>query len=288
MHVKLSAASDSGGTARAVTWSARQYVQFEDERTRPVRDLLAALPPIDARSVIDIGCGPGNSTELLAARFAGATVGGLDSSADMIAAARRRLPGLRFDLADVERWAYEPGAGSLGAGSATGDAPPFDVILANAVLHWMPDHARLFPALAAKLAPGGALAVQMPDNLGEPAHCLMREIAADGPWAAKLAAAATSRPALSTPDRYDEVLSAAGCRVDIWRTTYYHALPGGAGAVVEWFKGSGLRPFIAPLDDEEREEFLTRYRSAVARAYPAKADGGVLLPFPRLFIIAVH
>jgi trans-aconitate 2-methyltransferase len=259
----------------SVTWSAQQYVRFEDERTRPVHDLLAAVPAIDARSVIDIGCGPGNSTELLAARFAGAAVSGLDSSADMVAAARRRLPGLRFDLADVERWAYERDA-------------RFDVILANAVLHWVPDHARLFPALAAKLAPGGALAVQMPDNLGEPAHCLMREIAADGPWAAKLSAAAAARPSLPTADRYYEILREAGCRVDIWRTTYHHPLSGGAAAVVEWFKGSGLRPFIAPLRDEEREEFLIRYQSAVARAYPAKPDGGVLLPFPRLFIIAVH
>jgi len=295
MRVKLSAASDSGGTSRAMSWSARQYVQFEDERTRPVRDLLAALPAIDARRVIDIGCGPGNSTELLAARFAGAAVSGLDSSADMVAAARRRLPGLRFDLADVGRWAYQGDAYKAGdagkatdAGSATADAAPFDVILANAVLHWLPDHAKLFPALAAKLAPGGALAVQMPDNLGEPAHRLMREIAADGPWAAKLTAAAAARPPLPTADRYVEILSEAGCRVDIWRTTYYHALSGGAEAVVEWFKGSGLRPFIAPLRDEEREEFLMRYRSAVARAYPAKSDGGVLLPFPRLFIIAVH
>src|SRR5271165_1556159 len=110
MPVKLSATSGSGGKSRGVTWSARQYVQFEDERTRPVRDLLAALPAIDARSVIDIGCGPGNSTEQLAARFAGAAVSGLDSSADMLTAARQRLPALRFDLADIERWAYEGGA----------------------------------------------------------------------------------------------------------------------------------------------------------------------------------
>jgi len=100
--------------------------------------------------------------------------------------------------------------------------------------------------------------------------------------------AATARPSMPSADRYEEILSEAGCRVDIWRTTYYHALSGGAAAVVEWFKGSGLRPFIAPLGDEEREEFLRRYRSAVARAYPAKSDGGVLLPFPRLFIIAVR
>jgi trans-aconitate 2-methyltransferase len=286
MQVKPSAAADSGGISRAATWSARQYVQFEDERTRPVRDLLAALPAIDAHAAIDIGCGPGNSTELLAARFAGAVVSGFDSSADMIAAARRRLPGLQFDLDDVERWTYGDSRNAIDG--AIGDAAPFDVILANAVLHWVPDHPRLFPALAAKLAPGGALAVQMPDNLDEPAHRLMRETACGGPWAAKLAAAAAARPSLPTADRYDEMLSAAGCRVDIWRTTYYHALSGGAAAVVEWFKGSGLRPFIAPLDDEEREEFLTHYRSAVARAYPAKPDGGVLLPFPRLFIVAVH
>jgi trans-aconitate 2-methyltransferase len=286
--VKLSAAADTGGTSQAVRWSARQYVQFEHERTRPVRDLLAALPAIEARTVIDIGCGPGNSTELLAARFPGAAVSGFDSSADMIAAARRRLPGLRFDFAGVEQWAYETGAGGPAGCAAAAAAAPFDVILANAVLQWVPDHARLFPALAAKLAPGGALAVQMPDNLGEPAHRLMREIAADGPWAAKLTAAAAARPSIPTVDRYDEILTAAGCRVDIWRTTYCHALSGGAAAVVEWFKGSGLRPFIAPLGEDEREEFLMRYRSAVARAYPAKSDGGVLLPFPRLFIIAVH
>src|SRR5258708_33674473 len=120
MRVKLSATSDSGGTSPAMTWSARQYVQFEDERTRPVRDLLAALPAIDARSVIDIGCGPGNSTELLAARFSGASVSGLDSSPDMIAAARERLPGLRFDVADIEPWAY--GNDATHARRATGAA----------------------------------------------------------------------------------------------------------------------------------------------------------------------
>jgi trans-aconitate 2-methyltransferase len=128
----------------------------------------------------------------------------------------------------------------------------------------------------------------MPDNLDEPAHRLMREIAADGPWAAKLTAASGARPSMPTAERYDEILCEAGCRVDIWRTTYYHALSGGAGAVVEWFKGSGLRPFIAPLDEGEREEFLKRYRSAVASAYPEKSNRGVLLPFPRLFMIAVR
>jgi Trans-aconitate methyltransferase len=149
-----------------MSWSAKQYVAFEDERTRPARDLLAAIPAVDARSAIDIGCGPGNSTELLVERFANATVRGLDSSTDMIEAARKRLPQVKFDTADIDTW---------------NENGPFDVIFANAVLQWLPDHAKLLPALASKLTPGGSLAIQMPDNLNEPSHRLMREVAADGP-----------------------------------------------------------------------------------------------------------
>ncbi|WP_150644736.1 methyltransferase domain-containing protein, partial [Pseudomonas fluorescens] len=148
-----------------MSWSAKQYVAFEDERTRPARDLLAAVPTVQAHSVIDIGCGPGNSTELLAARFPNAVVRGLDSSPDMIEAARKRLPNVQFDTVAIERW-DEPG--------------PFDVILANAVLQWVPDHSTLLPSLVARLAPGGSLAIQMPDNLDQPAHRLMRETAAQG------------------------------------------------------------------------------------------------------------
>jgi trans-aconitate 2-methyltransferase len=259
----------------SMNWSAAQYVAFEDERTRPARDLLAALPPLEAHSVVDLGCGPGNSTELLAARFPGARVSGIDSSSDMIAAARKRLPALRFELGEIERW--------LGEGSG-----PFDVILANAVLQWLPDHPRLLPAILSKLANGGALAVQMPDNLGEPAHHLMREIAAAGPWAGKLAPAGTQRASIRGPSEYFELLCSSCRHVDVWRTTYYHVLRGGAAAIVEWFMGSSLRPFIAPLDGAERAEFLALYQSEVARAYPAMTNGSVLLPFPRLFIIAIQ
>jgi trans-aconitate 2-methyltransferase len=261
-----------------LSWSAKQYVLFEDERTRPVRDLLAALPPIDARLAIDLGCGPGNSTEVLTACYPHAQVAGIDSSADMIAAARRRLPAVRFAVQDLQGWT--DGDPAKGAG-------PFDVILANAVLQWVPDHAALLPKLVARLAPNGALAVQMPDNLGEPAHELMREVAAGGPWAAKLAASSTARPPLAGAAWYYELLRPL-CRVDLWRTTYYHFLSGGAEAVVEWFKGSGLRPFLEPLNDAERGAFLERYTAAIARAYPPAEDGGVLLPFPRMFLTAIR
>jgi trans-aconitate 2-methyltransferase len=255
-----------------MSWSAKQYVAFEEQRTRPVRDLLAALPAIEGRCAVDIGCGPGNSTEALAARFPHAAVSGIDSSSDMIEAARKRLPRINFEMADIECW------------SAPG---PFDVILANAVLQWVPDHARLLPALVAKLAGGGALAIQMPDNLDVPAHQLMRAIAADGPWAGKIAAVAGARTSIADADWYFRLLRSS-CQVDIWRTTYYHPLAGGPAAIVEWFKGSGLRPFLDPLNDDERAAYLHRYEAAVGQAYPVLPDGTVLLPFPRLFLVAVR
>jgi trans-aconitate 2-methyltransferase len=258
-----------------MTWSAAQYVAFEGERTRPVRDLLAAVPDMAVGSALDIGCGPGNSTEVLAARFPDASVKGLDSDPDMIAAARKRLPGIPFELADISKWIER--------------LPPASesVILANAVLHWLPNHSALLPALASKLTSPGCLAVQMPDNLGEPAQLAMREIAREGPWRQKLAKVDEVRSAVGSPDWYYDVLRPHSSRVDVWRTTYYHPLAG-AAAIVEWFKGSGLRPFLGPLDADEKTDYLARYTARVELAHPAAADGTVLLPFPRLFIVAVR
>lgn len=256
-----------------MSWSARQYTKFEDERSRPVRDLLAHIPRVTADTAADIGCGPGNSTELLHARFPEATITGMDGSADMIAAARTRLPGLQFEIDDIATW-RNPG--------------PFDVILSNAALQWVPNHETLLPALLGKLAPGGSLAVQVPDNLEEPAHRLMRAVAAEGAWAAKLADAANARAPRHEVDWYYRELRAAGAKVDIWRTTYQHPLAGGAAAIVEWFKGTGLRPFLGPLDDGERTDFLARYQAAIAEAYPTYPDGTALLPFPRLFFVATR
>ncbi len=253
-----------------MTWSAQQYARFEDERTRPVRDLIAAIPRNDARTAVDLGCGPGNSTEVLAARYPMATVRGLDSSDDMIRAARERLPGIGFDVADIGDWR----------------APaPVDVILANASLQWLPDHATLYPQLVAQLAEGGCLAVQTPDNLAEPAHRIARDLAAQPPWSAKLAH--VTHPDRHEPARYYALLKPLCARVDVWRTTYFHPLQG-HDAIVEWFKGSALRPYLALLDAEEQQAFLDEYRRGVAAAYPSLADGTVLLPFPRLFVVAVR
>lgn len=256
-----------------MTWSSKQYSQFERERTRPVRDLLSAVAPTDAKFVVDLGCGPGNSTEVLVDRFPEADVLGLDNSADMVDAARKRLPGVRFDLADISAWKADA---------------PCDVILANAVFQWVPNHAAILPRIASMLAPGGSFALQMPDNLNEPAHRLMREVAAESRWAETLAHAAGARESVPDVAWYYALLRATGAQVDIWRTTYHHILPGGASAVVEWFKGSGLRPYLDPLTNAERTEYLSRYEALIADAYPALPDGTVVLPFPRLFIVATR
>ena len=255
-----------------MSWSAKQYTLFEEERTRPVRDLVAAIPG-DAKRCIDLGCGPGNSTEVLAARFPDAAIGGMDSSPDMIEAARKRMPGATFMLADIATW---------------DEAGPYDVILANAVLQWVPGHASLMPRLVGKLSEGGSLAVQMPDNLDQPSHRLMREVAADGPWASKLAESAAERIRIEPADWYYALLKPLCRRVDIWRTTYIHPLMGGPDAIIEWLKATGLRPFLDPLNDTLRQGFLDAYRAKIAEAYPTLNDGSVLLPFPRLFIVATR
>jgi trans-aconitate 2-methyltransferase len=256
----------------AMSWSAAQYLKFEHERTRPVRDLVARIPNAEVLSAADVGCGPGNSTEVLRERYPQARIVGLDSSTDMIEAARKRLPDIAFEVAGIREWRPKE---------------PLDVILANAVLQWVPDHETLFPALMAKLKPGGALAVQMPDNLEEPSHRLMGEVASDRPWAAKLKDAAAARTERHPANWYFQLLRPHAPHVDVWRTTYFHPLAG-AHAIVEWLKGTGLRPFLDPLEQSERETFLTRYEAAIAKAYPAEADGTVLLPFPRLFVVAAR
>ncbi len=255
-----------------ITWSASQYVRFEDERGRAAAELLARVPLVAPRLVVDLGCGPGNSTELLVGRWPSAEVVGLDASPDMLAAARKRLPGLAFLAEDVGVW--------MPSGAE-------DLLFANAVLHWVPNHLGVMVRLLAALRPGAVLAVQMPDNLAEPSHRAMVETAADGPWRDLLRDAAAARQLLPPPEAYYDALAPLSAMVDIWHTVYNIPLDG-AEAVVAWMEGAGLRPFLEPLDAAARADYLTAYTRRVATAYPPRSDGKVLLRFPRLFVVAVR
>ncbi len=221
--------------------------------------------------VADLGCGPGNSTELLAARFSDATVSGIDTSAAMLASARRRLPEVGFAQQDVATWR---------------PAAPPALIFANAVLQWIPDHRVLLPRLFALLQPGGVLAVQMPDNRDEPSHRLMRELAATGPWRDALSRAAEARGGnvLAAADYYD-LFARTAVVLDVWRTTYQHAMATSAD-IVDWVRATGLRPFLDSLTGARQADFLPAYEAAMADAYPVRPDGRRLFPFPRLFIVA--
>lgn len=252
------------------TWSPTTYLQFGDERTRAARDLLAQVPRGNARQVIDVGCGPGNSTALLAERFPEARIVGLDSSPAMLSEARALLPRARFIEGDASVWT---------------PASDVDLVFANAVYQWIPGHVAQFPRVLNAMATGSVLAVQMPDNVMEPTHQLMQQVAARGPWAHRLTDAA--RAPLPPVRTYYDALKPVSSRIDIWHTVYNHVLAG-PDAVVEWVKGTGLRPFIDPLSADERADFISRYRAEIAAAYPPTIDGKVLLRFPRLFIVAVR
>jgi trans-aconitate 2-methyltransferase len=254
-----------------LAWSASQYVKFEDERTRPARDLLAQVPLASARSIVDLGCGPGNSTELLVERYPDAEIVGVDAAPDMLAAARQRLPELRFLEVDVADWA---------------PPEPVDLLFANALFQWIPDHLSVLTRLMDSLRPGGVLAVQMPDNLGEPTHMLMEEVAHAGPWASAFANRGTRRQLLPSPMTYFDELGPKSAKLEVWHTIYNHPLAD-AAAIVEWVKGTGLRRYLEVIEPDLREAFLEAYSERVAALYPPLADGRVLLRFPRLFLIAV-
>ncbi len=253
-------------------WDPLQYQRFEAERDRAAQDLLARLPPdLAPREIWDLGCGAGQHAIQLKRRHPEAAVHGLDSSAAMLEQARANGPDIDWRPGDLAVWRPEV-------------AP--DLIFANASLQWLPDHAALFPRLAQALAPGGVLAVQMPMAHGTHHHALMREVAAQGPWADRLAGVGTIAPLLSA-EAYHALLAPDCADIDIWSTSYLHVL-GGPDAVLEWMKGTALRPYLSALADDAamREAFLSALGARLAEAFPAGRDGATLLPFPRLFLVA--
>jgi trans-aconitate 2-methyltransferase len=253
-------------------WNASQYLKFEDERTRPPRDLLAQVPLRQARMAVDLGCGPGNSTELLVDRYPEAKVVGLDSSKDMLQQARKRLPDCLFIEADLATWTPQE---------------PVDLLFANAVFQWVPDHQVAMKRVIEGLPQGGVLAAQMPDNTREPSHILMQELASKGEWANNPGLAEAARGDLPLPESYYDLFKPLCRRVEIWHTIYNHVMAG-PKAIVEWFKGSALRPFLSALDGPTADHFLEQYTEEIARHYPTRSDGQTLLRFPRFFVIATR
>ena len=254
-----------------MAWSSAQYLKFEDERTRPARDLLAQVPLESAARAYDLGCGPANSTELLVARFGAGSVTGLDSDPNMLAAARSRLKNTHFIEADLATW--QP-------------PEPADLLYANAVFQWVPDHLSALARLMDGLKPGGVLAVQMPDNLQEPSHIAMEEAAQAGPWSARFKTKNPKRDPLPAPSAYFDRLAPKSKRVDVWHTVYNHPMAN-PDAVVEWMKGTGLRPYLDTAGPEHAAAFTEAYRARIAALYKPMADGRVLFRFPRLFVVAV-
>ncbi|MEU0334196.1 trans-aconitate 2-methyltransferase [Streptomyces sp. NPDC006193] len=262
-------------------WDPAQYLRHAGHRARPFADLLARIPPLPGARprIADLGCGPGNATARLAGRWPTAHITGYDDSPEMLGAARAGHEGptagggrLDFAHADVRTWT--PGE-------------PHDLIVSNATLQWVPGHADRFADWTAALVPGGVLAFQVPDNLDAPLHVLMRELAATPRWRSRLAGVLRRTDSVHTPGAYLDRLARLGCATDVWRTTYLHVLPG-EDPVLDWVKGTGLRPALTALadDPEARDAFLTAYRDLLREAYPS-APYGTVLPFRRLFAVAV-
>ncbi|GAA1236598.1 trans-aconitate 2-methyltransferase [Kitasatospora nipponensis] len=260
----------------AVNWDPEQYLRFADERTRPLHDLLTRVPPLPgapAAVVLDIGCGPGNSTAVLRERWPEARITGVDSSPEMLARARGHgEPSADYLLADALD--YDPAP-----------AAP-DLIVSNATLQWISGHLALLPRWAAALRPGASLAVQVPGNFDAPSHTLLVELARSPRWNEALGHL-VGRAGVHHPGEYLTTLAATGCTVDVWETTYSTLLTG-PDPVLEWTSGTALRPVLTQLTDPaDRQRFTDEYGALLREAYPAGPHGTVY-PFRRIFAVATR
>jgi trans-aconitate 2-methyltransferase len=251
------------------SWDPAQYLKFADHRLRPALDLIDRIPRIEAQRIYDLGCGTGTITRLLAERWPTARVTGIDGSPEMLAKARALARRIDFVEADLSSWAPQG---------------PADLLFSNATLHWLSGHQTLFPRLLSLVKPGGVLAVQMPRNFAAPSHRLLAAVVEEGRWRDRLLPRLRPRP-VESPQVYHRWLVPHAAALDIWEVEYLHRLQGD-NPVVEWTKGTALRPFLDALEGAERDAFLADYGRRIAAAYPPEADGSTLFPFRRLFIVA--
>ena len=251
-------------------WDANQYLKFASERTQPVFDLLHRVHIEDAKRIVDLGCGPGNSTEALRRRWPDALLLGVDNSVEMIQKARQTHPDGRWLVADANSWQPDE---------------PVNLVFSNAVLHWLPHHGQLCRRLVDMLTPGGALAVQVPAHYNSPLHREILEVSRHAAWNDRMESA---RHALTNqpPEFYYDLLAPLVSHLDLWETTYHHVLQG-PEIVLEWFRGSGLRPFVEALPaPQERQRFEGMLLERYAASYPRRGNGLILFPFRRLFFVA--
>jgi len=273
-----------------MSWDPERYLTYADERGRPFVDLVARIAATDPRTVVDLGCGPGNLTRLLKERWPRATVRGLDSSPEMIAKARE-VEGVDFAVGDLREWVISTSSiteeSSITAGGSITETSSItegvDVLVSNATLQWVPDHLDLLPALVGRVNPGGWFAFQVPGNFDEPSHVIRRELADEAPY--REHTRGLDAPASHDPATYLRVLAGLGCTVDAWETTYLHVLTG-EDPVFTWVSGTGARPTLQALERVGlRADYEAEFRTRLAAAYPAQAYG-VVLPFRRVFVVA--
>jgi trans-aconitate 2-methyltransferase len=250
-------------------WDPNQYARFADARLRPAIDLLARVSHDAPRQIYDLGCGAGAATRLLRDRWPEAVLVGVDNSPDMLRQATEQVPGIEWVQEDLGVWQSPLRA---------------DLIFSNAALHWLPDHATLFPRLMSYLAPGGVLAVQMPNNFAAPSHTLLAETIQDGAWRDRLEPLMRPTPVRPVAFYYN-ALEPLARSVELWETEYLHVLQG-VDPVKEWIKGSWLKPILDALDVSDRNMFESDYADRLRRAYHASAIGTTLFPFWRLFLVA--
>jgi trans-aconitate 2-methyltransferase len=267
--------SKSGSGDTSTYWSPGQYQRFGGHRLRPALELLQRVPLESPELVYDLGCGDGYVTRLMAERWPGARITGVDNSNQMLSEASEATTRIKWIASDIGRW--KP------------DAPP-DLIYSNAALHWLENHAELFPQLAGSLKPGGCLAVQMPLSWRHPSHRLMRETLANGgpgggPIGPESLRQTVGRKWVEDPEFYYDLLGRISRELDIWTTEYLQVLDG-EDAVLEWVKGTGLRPILNGLEPDDLAVFLAEYSRQLRECYPRRADGRTLYPFGRLFIVA--
>lgn len=285
-------------------WNPDQYLRFRDERTQPCRDLAARIGIPQVRTAIDLGCGPGNSTQVLVKRWPGAQITGLDSDTSMISAAIESLPRGRWITGDIAKWAAGKPPNEAAEKSITPAARPtqqnaantedalrdeaeaYDVVFSNAALQWLPDHATLYPQLFSHVAQGGALAVQIPSSQDRPAYRLLREMAASISWRKWFPSGRVRTWHAHDWEFYYDLLAPLASRIDVWLTEYFHVMPD-AETIVEWYRATGMLPYLTAIgEDSDREKFAAEYTEKIRAAYKPRPDGKILFPFLRIFLIA--